>query len=233
MAGNANRRVSAKRGTSKDRQAKQNTSPMLMQWRFLTVLYSVGLVFVCLAARAAYIQVIEPDRLIQQGDNRTIRVRDNPSYRGLITDRNGQQLAVSVPSKAIWADPKVVNAFDSDTGEMQTLDKRRFQALAEVLGRDVQSLYDKVDNPKRRFVYIERQVTPAMANFVEELAIPGVYLRNESKRYYPTGEVSSHVVGFTNVDDQGIEGIEKLYNDWLTGTPGQTQNSSRCQGPSS
>ncbi len=101
MAGNADRRVAAKRGTSKDRQAKQNTSPRLMQWRFLTVLYSVALVFVCLAARAAFIQVIEPDRLIQQGDNRTIRVRDNPSYRGLITDRNGEQLAVSVPSKAI------------------------------------------------------------------------------------------------------------------------------------
>jgi cell division protein FtsI (penicillin-binding protein 3) len=113
----------------------------------------------------------------------------------------------------------VVHSFDSDTGETKTLDKRRFQALAEVLGRDVQSLYDKVDNPKRRFVYIERQVTPAMANFVEELAIPGIYLRNESKRYYPTGEVSAHVVGFTDVDDKGIEGIEKLYNNWLTGTP--------------
>jgi cell division protein FtsI (penicillin-binding protein 3) len=219
MAGDANRRASAKTGTSKDRQAKQKSSPMLMQWRFLTVLYSVVLVFVCLAARAAFIQVIEPDLLIQQGDNRTIRIRDNPSYRGLITDRHGEQLAVSVPSKAIWADPKMVNSFDNDNGETQGLDKRRFQALAEVLGRDVQSLYDKVDNPKRRFVYIERQVTPAMANFVEELAIPGIYLRNESKRYYPTGEVSAHVIGFTNVDDKGIEGIEKLYNDWLTGTP--------------
>lgn len=219
MAGSANRRVSAKRGTSKDRQAKQNISPILMQWRFLTILFSVVLVFVCLAARAAYIQVIEPDLLIKQGDNRTIRVRDNPSYRGLITDRHGEQLAVSVPSKAIWADPKVVNGFDVETGQMQALDERRFQALAEVLGRDVQSLYDKVDNPKRRFVYIQRQVTPAMANFVEELAIPGIYLRNESKRYYPTGEVSAHVIGFTNVDDSGIEGIEKLYNDWLTGTP--------------
>ncbi len=219
MAGDANGRVSAKRAKSKDRQAKQNTSPMLMQWRFFTILFSVVLVFVCLAARAAYIQVIEPDLLIQQGDNRTIRVRDNPSYRGLITDRHGEQLAVSVPSKAIWADPKVVNSFDSVTGETQPLDTRRFEALAEVLGRDVQSLYDRVDNPKRRFVYIQRQVTPAMANFVEALAIPGIYLRNESKRYYPTGEVSAHVIGFTNVDDKGIEGIEKLYNEWLTGTP--------------
>lgn len=219
MAANANRRSTVKRGSSKDRQAKQNISPMLMQWRFLTVLFSVFLVFFALATRAAYIQVIEPDVLIQQGDNRTIRVRDNPSYRGLITDRHGEQLAVSVPSKAIWADPKVVNAYDSETDTTEPLDERRFQALAKVLGRDVESLYKKVSNPKRRFVYIQRQVTPAMAKYVEELAIPGVYLRNESKRYYPTGEVSAHVIGFTNVDDKGIEGIEKLYNDWLTGTP--------------
>ncbi|MBF7072038.1 peptidoglycan glycosyltransferase FtsI [Glaciecola sp. MH2013] len=219
MAVNARRRSTAKNRASSDRQAKQNISPILMQWRFLTVLFSVVLVFFCLAARAAYIQVIEPDALIKQGDNRTIRVRDNPTYRGLITDRNGQQLAVSVPAKAIWADPMVVHAYDAETGSTEPLDERRFEALAKVLGKDVESIYTTVKNPKRRFAYLQRQVSPAMANFVEELAIPGIYLRNESKRYYPTGEVSPHVIGFTNVDDEGIEGIEKLYNDWLTGTP--------------
>jgi len=183
------------------------------QWRFWVVVASVTIVFICLAARAAFIQVIQPDDLIQQGDNRTIRVRDNPSYRGLITDRHGVQIAVSVPSAAIWADPKIIHqnqGFD---------DKRRWQALAKVLNRDTDDLFDKVSNPKRRFVYLQRQITPAMANFVEQLSIPGVYLRNESKRYYPSGEVSAHVVGFTDVDDQGQEGIEKLYNEWLTGTP--------------
>jgi cell division protein FtsI (penicillin-binding protein 3) len=83
----------------------------------------------------------------------------------------------------------------------------------------VETLVDKVDNPKNRFIYLKRQVTPAMATFVKKLELPGVFLGNESKRYYPTGEVSSHLIGFTDVDDKGIEGIERLYNKWLTGTP--------------
>ena len=194
-------------------KANKSSTPSMIHWRFLVVLFAVIIVFVCLAARAAFIQVIEPDRLIEQGDNRTIRVRDNPSYRGLITDRHGEQLAVSVPARAIWADPKIIHQH----GALE--DIRRWRALAEVLDTELDGLLDKVKNPKRRFVYIQRQVTPAMSNFVDELGIPGVYLRNESKRYYPTGEVSAHVVGFTDVDDKGLEGIERLYNEWLTGTP--------------
>lgn len=197
------------------RNAPKKPKPSLgtIQWRFWLVLSCVVFVFVCLAARAAYIQVIKPDLLIEQGDNRTVRVRDNASYRGLITDRHGQQLAVSVPAQAIYADPKII----VEKGALQ--DRRRWRALAEVLNYDVDSLIDRVDNPAQRFIYLQRQVTPAMATFVKKLNIPGVYLREESKRYYPSGEVSSHVIGFTDVDDKGLEGIERLYNDWLTGTP--------------
>lgn len=194
-------------------QAKPNVSPSLMQWRFWVVLAGVLSVFAALASRAAFIQVIKPDDLIEQGDNRTIRVRENASYRGLISDRNGQQLAVSVPAQAIYADPKIINDKNG------LADIRRWQALAEVLNTDVTALMDKVDNPKNRFIYLKRQVTPAMATFVKKLELPGVFLGNESKRYYPTGEVSSHIIGFTDVDDKGIEGIERLYNKWLTGTP--------------
>jgi cell division protein FtsI (penicillin-binding protein 3) len=105
--------------------------------------------------------------------------------------------------------------------EKKTLDQRlKWQALAEVLSVDVESLLDKVSDPKRRFVYLQRQVSPAMAEYVEKLNIEGVYLRKESRRYYPTGEVSAHVVGITDVDDKGIEGLERMYNDWLTGAPG-------------
>ena len=179
MTVNATRRSTAKKRTSNDRQAKQKVSPMLMQWRFLTVLFSVVLVFMCLAARAAFIQVIEPDGLIEQGDNRTIRVRDNPTYRGIITDRHGQQLAVSVPSKTVWADPSRVHSYNSKTGETQPLDEARFEALAQVLGRDVEKLYEAVSDPKDRYENIQRHVTPAMANYIEQLAIPGIYLKNE------------------------------------------------------
>lgn len=208
-----------KRRVNQKRKANRaNVKPSLMQWRFWVVLLGVIAVFTALASRAAFIQVIKPDDLIEHGDNRTIRVRHNPSYRGLISDRHGQQLAVSVPAQAIFADPKVI--YDNSgfiNGEFA--DKRRWNALAEVLNMDSESLLKRVENPKRRFVYLQRQVTPAMANFVKNLKLPGVYLRDEAKRYYPTGEVSAHVIGFTDVDDKGIEGVERLYNKWLTGTP--------------
>ena len=194
--------------------AKQNVTPSLVHWRFVVVLVVIMLVFSVLAARAAYIQVIEPDELIQQGDNRTLRTRDMPTYRGLITDRNGVELAVSVPVRAIYADPKVIhenNGFEEE---------RRWEALADVLRQDVNELKEKVANPKRRFVYLQRQVSPAMAEYVDKLDIPGIYLRRESRRYYPTGEVSAQLIGVTDVDDTGVEGLERMYNEWLTGTPG-------------
>lgn len=195
------------------KQAKQNIVPSLVQWRFWVVVGVIILVFLGLTARAAYIQVIDPDVLIKQGDIRTVRTRNTPVHRGLITDRNGEQLAVSVPVRAIWADPFTIDENKS------LADKRRWKALSEVLGQDYKKLTTKVSDPTKRFVYIQRQVSPAMATYVDQLNIPGVHLRNESRRYYPGGEISAHVVGFTDVDDQGIEGIEKLYNDWLTGTP--------------
>ncbi|ABG42027.1 peptidoglycan synthetase FtsI [Paraglaciecola sp. T6c] len=198
----------------RNQQAKQNVAPTALQWRYLLVIGVIMLVFVGLSARAVYIQVIDPDLLIKQGDNRTLRTQNMPVHRGLITDRNGQNLAVSVPVRAIWADPKTI----VENGSLN--DKRRWQALADVLGQDYTKLVSRVKNPKKRFVYIQRQVSPAMADYVDQLSISGVYLRDESRRYYPTGEVSAQLIGFTNVDDQGIEGIEKLYNEWLKGAPG-------------
>jgi cell division protein FtsI (penicillin-binding protein 3) len=198
----------------RNQQAKQNVAPTALQWRYLLVIGVIMLVFVGLSARAVYIQVIDPDLLIKQGDNRTLRTQNMPVHRGLITDRNGQNLAVSVPVRAIWADPKTI----VENGSLN--DKRRWQALADVLGQDYSKLVSRVKNPKKRFVYIQRQVSPAMADYVDQLSISGVYLRDESRRYYPTGEVSAQLIGFTNVDDQGIEGIEKLYNEWLKGSPG-------------
>jgi cell division protein FtsI (penicillin-binding protein 3) len=194
-------------------EQKQQQTPTTVYWRFVFVVICICLVFTGIGVRAAYIQVIEPDQLIKQGDNRTKRVREAAAHRGLIMDRNGQELAVSIPVQAIYADPKIIaqqNSLD---------DVRRWDALAKVLKNDTQALMAKVSNPKRRFVYLQRQVTPAMANYVDELDIPGVYLRDESRRYYPSGEVSAHVIGFTNVDDKGIEGIEYLFNEYLTGTP--------------
>ncbi|GGD50972.1 peptidoglycan D,D-transpeptidase FtsI family protein [Lacimicrobium alkaliphilum] len=197
--------------------AKQNLRPRLVEWRFILVITLVVGVFAALVARAAYIQVIEPDSLIQQGDNRTKRVRITHAHRGIITDRNGEELAVSIPVRAIYADPKVIHANGGFS------DHRRWQALADVLGQELPQITSRLGNPKKRFVYIQRQVSMAMADYVDKLDLPGVYLRDESRRYYSAGETTAHVIGFTDVDDKGIEGIERLYDDWLTGTPGSRQ----------
>jgi cell division protein FtsI (penicillin-binding protein 3) len=213
-------------------QAKVNSVQGILHWRFVVVVASILLVFVGLGIRAAYIQVVSPDLLIKRGDNRTLRTHVNPLHRGLIVDRNGQQLAVSVPVRAIWADPKTIaqsiqeakHKAEKDPGfdlkAKQRENTKRWQALAEVLGQDLDKLKAKVSNPQKRFVYVQRQVSPAMAEYVAQLKLPGIYLRDESRRYYPSGEVSAHVVGFTNVDDTGIEGVEKLYNKWLAGAQG-------------
>ncbi|MEO9947125.1 MAG: penicillin-binding transpeptidase domain-containing protein [Paraglaciecola sp.] len=220
------------RNNKKANQAKINAMPALLHWRYVVVLGAILLVFVGLSARAVYIQVVSPDLLIKRGDNRTLRTKDNPLHRGLITDRNGQQLAVSVPVRAIWADPKAIHEAqleaqkaaeddpEFDLGGFNKQQAKRWQALADVLGQNVDSLKSKIADPSKRFVYVQRQVSPAMADYVEQLELAGIYLRDESRRYYPSGEVSAHVVGFTNVDDTGIEGVEKLYDKWLAGSRG-------------
>lgn len=191
-------------------------NPKTVAWRFYVVLTAVVLIYAGLMARTAYIQVIEPDMLKKQGDNRSVRTNTKTVQRGSIVDRNGHELAISVPVETVWADPKTI--FDSNALKM----KKHWQALADVLDQDVNALKVKVTkHPTKRFVYIERKVAPAMANYIRELKIPGIHLRKESKRFYPAGEISAHLVGFTNVDNDGIEGVERVYDKMLTGENGE------------
>ncbi|EGN74846.1 cell division protein FtsI/penicillin-binding protein 2 [Idiomarina sp. A28L] len=198
--------------------------PEPLPGRFMFLLVCICLGFVSLVARAAYIQVIEPDRLRYEGDLRSIRVAQDRVQRGNITDRNGVELAVSVPVHTIWADPKVVH----DRGGYT--DTRRWQAMADVLNTTPEQLLSKVENPERRFVYLERMITPAVANYIRDLRIPGVGLKEESRRFYPGGEIAAHVVGITNIDAEGLDGVESVYNDILTGTPGQRRYRKDGQG---
>lgn len=187
-------------------------------WRFYVVVGLIVLVYAGLLARSAYIQIIEPDMLKKQGDMRSLRTAAHTVQRGSIVDRNGRELAISVPVETVWADPKII--MDNNALAM----KEHWQALADVLGRNVNKLTSRiVKNPTKRFVYVERKVSPAMAKYIKELKIPGIHLRKESKRFYPSGEISAHVVGFTNVDDKGIEGVERVYDQLLTGTDGEKQ----------
>ncbi|MFJ5428635.1 peptidoglycan glycosyltransferase FtsI [Pectobacterium actinidiae] len=195
---------------------RQEDQASFVSWRFALLCGCILLAMVGLMARAAYLQVINPDKLVREGDMRSLRVQEVPTARGMISDRAGRPLAVSVPVNAVWADPKEVN----ERGGI-TLDTR-WKALSDALDIPLDQLATKINaNPKGRFVYLARQVNPAIGEYVHKLKLPGINLRQESRRYYPSGQVTSHLIGFTNIDGQGIEGVEKSFDRWLTGQPGE------------
>ncbi|ENJ7186122.1 peptidoglycan glycosyltransferase FtsI [Vibrio fluvialis] len=196
--------------------AEQN-SPVFIRWRFYLIVFFVLLAFAMLVGRLAFIQIIEPDNLIREGDMRSIRAKTLQSARGIISDRNGEALAVSVPVDAVWADP--VTIFKQGG----LVEKDRWYALADVLSLDRQEMMKKLeDNRTRRFIYLQRQVSPAMAKYIRELKLSGVGLKSESRRYYPAGEVSAHLIGVTGIDGHGLEGVERSYDKWLTGEAGKS-----------
>ncbi len=176
---------------------------------FLLALFSLAATAV--ACRVFYLQILNKDFLIDQGDARAIRSVDMPAYRGMITDRNGEPVAVSTPVASIWAAPGKVLDSGADLGE-----------LADLLDTSVEQIRRfMTDRQDRNFVYMKRHVLPDTARQVRDLRIPGINIDKEYKRYYPIGEVASHLVGFTDIDDVGQEGIELAFDDWLRGDPGK------------
>ena len=163
-----------------------------------------------LIGRALYLQIVEKDFLANQGVQRQIRTIETPAYRGTILDRLGTPLAVSTPVDSVWVDPKEIllnlPALKKVTQKLK-LDYRETVTLLK-------------QKAKKEFVYLKRQLEPELANQVAD-GVDGVYLKREYHRYYPAGEVVSHLVGFTNVDDQGQEGLELIYEDWLKAEPGK------------
>lgn len=190
--------------------------PPLKQWRFVTLCGIVGLSFIALISRAAYIQVIEPDRLRYEGDLRSVRVQSVQSSRGIIVDRNDEPLAVSVPVQAVYVDPYTV----FKEGGFEKIDS--WHALADVLGLDRQAMLEKIkSNRTRRFIYLQRQVLTVVGSYIKGLRLPGIGMKDESRRFYPTGEVSAHLVGMIGIDGRGLEGIERGYDTWLSGEAGR------------
>ena len=181
-------------------------------WRFYFVLSFILLIIAGLFARVVDLTVVNRGFLLHQGDERALRMQHMPAFRGMITDRFGYPLAVSTSVYSIWLNPREFLA----TPENIT-------ALAQSLHLLTQEIKVQLQAHKihgREFVYLKRGLQPELAGQVKKLALPGVYSQEEYKRYYPEGEVASHLLGFTNIDDQGQEGLELLYNDWLTGTGG-------------
>ncbi len=178
--------------------------------RVLFVLLLAGLG--ALLVRAIYLQGINNDFLQQKGDARYGRVVDIHAHRGMITDRHGEPLAVSTPVESVWASPADV--------EVST---KQIIQLAQIVGMSPEEAKDRLTNTSREFVYLKRQLPPEQAAKIIKLGIPGVSLQREYRRYYPGGEVTAQLIGFTNVDDNGQEGIELALQAQLGGKAGSQQ----------
>ncbi|MBK5475284.1 penicillin-binding protein 2 [Pseudomonas fluorescens] len=185
----------------------------LYPWRFRLVLGLLALMVGAIAWRIIDLQVVDRDFLIGQGDARSLRHIPIPAHRGLITDRNGEPLAVSTPVTTLWANAK----------ELQVA-KDRWPALAAALGQDPKALAERLEaQANKEFIYLVRGLTPEQGQQVLDLKVPGVYGIEEFRRFYPAGETTAHMVGFTDIDDHGREGVELAYDEWLAGVPGKRQ----------
>jgi cell division protein FtsI (penicillin-binding protein 3) len=178
-------------------------------WRARFVLFALLAAFVALLARAVYLQAMKTDFLQERGDARYSRVLEIPATRGRILDRNGEALAVSTPVKSIWAIPSDVS--------LKAAEKRK---LATLLAMSERELDKKLGGSSRDFVYLKRQVPPETADTIAHLRLAGIYESPEYRRYYPAGDVTAHIIGFTGVDDSGQEGIELAHQDTLGGRAG-------------
>ncbi|HYD57793.1 MAG TPA: penicillin-binding protein 2 [Burkholderiales bacterium] len=178
-------------------------------WRARFVMAALLAAFALLAGRSVYLQAMRTDFLQEKGEARYARVLEVPATRGTIFDRNGEALAVSTPVKSVWAIPADV--------ELNAAHERK---LAELLGLTRKELHRKLSDTSRDFVYLKRQLAPEAADAIASLGLNGIHSHREFRRYYPGGEVTAHVVGFTGVEDAGQEGVELAFQSTLGGRPG-------------
>lgn len=181
------------------------------QARLMLVSVFFCLILLILLWRIYDLMVMDRSFLKGQGDARSLRHVDISAYRGMIVDRQGSPLAVSTPVQSLWVNPKVFSADDKQMAE-----------LAKLLHVSPKELSQRLDKVKRKeFVYLQRQLTPGLAKKIADLDINGLNFQEEFKRYYPSGESTAQLLGFTDIDDTGLEGLELAYNEWLAGIPGK------------
>jgi len=179
-------------------------------YRMFVIVMLIVLSVLVLVWRAFDLHILDHAFLKGQGDARYLREVPIATHRGMITDRNGEPLAISTPVNSVWIYPK----------EFLT-EQAQWPKLAKILQIDVSLITTLVMQRKHRdFVYLQRHIAPEVSQQIMALGLAGVSLQREYRRYYPAGEVASHVIGFTNIDDAGQEGLELAYDDWLKGTPG-------------
>lgn len=180
------------------------------EWRARAVLIGFALFAVILAGRAFELQVVQQDFLVDQGDRRHLRTVSVPAVRGSIRDRNGEPLALSAPTESVWTIPAALLEAPEKLGP-----------LARLLGMKTSELRARLEKYKsRKFLYLRRQLSPAEGRLVTAIDAPGVFLQREYKRYYPAGEAAAQLVGLTDIDGKGQEGIELALQSQLDGQPG-------------
>lgn len=203
-------RERARRAGDRRGPAPRGRARFDLRGRLMLVAGAMGVCALALVARAVDLQLVRNEFYRKQGDERFLREVIIPTSRGMITDRNGEPLAVSTPVESIWATPQEV-----------LKSPERIPALAAALGTDAETLRTRLIQRKaKEFVYLKRRINPAEARRILALGIPGVASQREYRRFYPQGEAMAHVLGFTNVDDHGQEGLEYAYERVLAGRPG-------------
>ncbi|MBI5448233.1 MAG: penicillin-binding protein 2 [Gammaproteobacteria bacterium] len=185
----------------------KNNSPY--RWRLWFLCALLAFAFLCIAWRVVTLTLFEHTFLQKQGDARSSRFVAIPAHRGMILDRNNEPLAISTPVSSVWINPKEFNTHDP-----------KFAQLIPILSLDRTTLFPKLADKHREFLYLKRQISPAMANEAKALHLPGLHFQEEFRRYYPESEALAQLLGTTNIDDQGQEGLELAYNSWLEGTTG-------------
>jgi len=189
------------------------THSIIPIWRQYLVLFVLFCCVSLIGWKVVVLHILEREFLQGQGDARTIRTVPLVANRGLITDRNGEPLAVSTPVKSLWVNPGEIAGNDVAIRQLAM----ELELNPEVLGRNI------AKNSGREFLYVKRRLPPADADRVLALDIDGLYVQQEYQRFYPQGEVAAHLIGFSNVDDVGQEGLELAYDAWLRGVPGRRQ----------
>jgi len=209
LAGGKGKRESLKRDAGKSSKPRTRAQ-FNLRGRLQLVAGTLGLCSLALIGRAVDLQLIDNDFYRKQGDERFLREIEIPTTRGMITDRNGEPLAVSSPVESVWANPQEL-----------TKNPARLPELAKALGVPPDYLKRKVSQrATKEFMWLKRRINPAQSRKILAHNIPGVFSQREFRRFYPQGEAMAHILGFTDIDDHGQEGVELAFDEWLRGTAG-------------
>jgi len=208
-------RKASKSAKSQNQRVTKDVFVPVGTWRYKVVGAIFFVIFAGLITRAGYLQIVDTEYLQSQGDARYLRVQTEAPTRGMIVDRNDQPLAISTPVMSIWMHPATV---------LKQQKEYSYQSLAALLGTTPDAILSKAeDKQTKQFVYLQRHLPPKLGKQILALDVPGINSVREYKRYYPAGAVVGHVLGFTNIDNEGQEGLELAYNDQLKGQSGRTQ----------